>query len=194
MRPCSRLSDLEHPRGARHGKGVHANAAAVSDSFACNSLVLSGACAGADQDRVQRGADRRARFIRQGSPPVQANLDGRDQRPGGSSRPAGKARLLRRSEQSADGAGHLHEAPRRRQSRPHRLRLRHQHDGACDAGRDRAQSAVSRPFRVGGKQRVPLLSIFLDAADRARPEARFLGALLQRMLPKGHATPPSRWA
>src|SRR6478736_142797 len=49
------------------------------------------------------------------------------------------ARSLRRPEQPVDGAWHLQQAARCRQSRRHRRRLRHQYAGACDAGGRAAQ-------------------------------------------------------
>src|SRR5471030_1246522 len=42
------------------------------------------------------------------------------------------------------GAGHLHQAARRRQSRPHRRRLRHQHASAGHADRHAKEEAVPR--------------------------------------------------
>ena len=138
-----------------------------------------GAGGGADHDRLRHGADRRARRRRQDGAARDADLAGRRQRQGRAAGPAGQARLLRRPEQPADGAGDLHQAARCRQGRHHRLGLRHQHDRAGDAGRDPARPAVSRAVRARGQQRVPLPEILLDAADRARPEARLFASLFQ---------------
>ena len=70
------------------------------------------------------------------------DLGGGHQRQGRAARPAGQARLLRRPEQSLDGAGHLHQAPRRRQGRPRHRRLCDRADRARDADRDRSSNMV----------------------------------------------------
>ena len=74
----------------------------------------------AAHDRLWHGADRRARRHRQGRPARDADLARTSQRQGRALRPAGQARLLRRPDQSADGARHLHQAARRRQGRHRR--------------------------------------------------------------------------
>ena len=50
--------------------------------------------------------------------------------------------------QPGDGAGHLHQAARRRQGRPRRRRLRDQHGRAGHAGRDAEGQDVHQPVRA----------------------------------------------
>ncbi len=135
-----------------------------------HAAVRRAGCAGgrADQDRLQHGADRPLRRRRQNRAPRLQDLGGGDQRQGRPPRPAGQAGLLRRPEQPGAGAGHLHQADRRRQGRPPGVELRHQPRGSGDAGRDPAQPAVLRPVRPGGERAVPLPEILLDAAVRPR--------------------------
>src|SRR5712675_2828653 len=138
-----------------------------------------GRSGGAGDDRLWHGADRRARRCRQDGAARDANLARRHQcqgRPVGS---AGQARLLRRPEHAADGAGDLYQAARCRQGRPHCFGLWHKHGRAGDADRHPARSPVSRPLRARGEQRVSLSQVLFDAADRTRSQACLLGALLQ---------------
>ena len=69
---------------------------------------------GADQDRLQHGADRPAVAERQAGAARHEDLGGTDQREGRPARPAGEARILRRPEPIRRSAGHLHQAARRR--------------------------------------------------------------------------------
>ncbi len=106
----------------------------------------------ADQDRLRHGADRPACRQRQAGAARHEDLGRGNQRQGRSARASGQARLLRRSEQSFDGAGHLHQAARRRQGRPRAGRLRHQHGRAGHSGRhaeeEDLRSACSRSMRT----------------------------------------------
>src|SRR6516162_1216091 len=89
-----------------------------------------GAIRRADQDRLWHISNRRARAQRQVGAARPEDLGRRHQRQGRAPRPSGQAHLLRRPDQSGDGAGHLHQAARRRQGRSDHRRLRHQHAGA----------------------------------------------------------------
>ena len=111
--------------------------------------------------------DRRARAQRQVRAARAEDLGGGHQCQGRAARPPGQAGLLRRPEQSVDGARHLHQAARRRQSRPDHRRLRHQHAGAGDAGRDAEEEDVHRPVRPRREQRVQLSELFRDDPVRA---------------------------
>ena len=80
-----------------------------------------------------------------------------------------------------DGAGHLHQAARRRQSRPRARPLCHQHDRAGDAGRDaEGQGCSSALFGLAREQRIQLSEIFRD--DPVRPGHQ---AVLHRGLLRG---------
>src|SRR5712672_2162393 len=85
----------------------------------CADRQCCGAIWPADQDRFQHGDDRRPRRQRKVRAARPEDLGGGRQRQGRALRPSRQARLLRRPEQSLDGAGHLHQAARRRQGRPH---------------------------------------------------------------------------
>ena len=104
-----------------------------------------------------------------------------------------QAGLLRRSVQSGERARHLHQAARRRQSRPRRRPLCDQHRGAGHSGRHAEEQDLHRPVRARCQQRIPLSEIFLDAAVGADAE----GILHRRLLPdrggaKSEADRPSR--
>ncbi len=116
----------------------------------------------ADQDRFRHCRDRPARAERQVRAARDGNLGGGNQRQRRSAWPACAARPLRRSEQSVDGAGHLHQAARCRQSRCDRRRLRHQHAGAGDADRHAAQEDVPRPLRPRRQQRFQIRPLLRD--------------------------------
>ena len=75
---------------------------------------------------------------------------------GGLARPAGPARLLRRSEQSVASPRHLRQAARCRQSRSDRQRLCLDPDRRGDAGRDPEQEAVRQPVRHRHQRHLPL--------------------------------------
>ena len=95
--------------------------------------------------------------------------------------------------QSFDGAGHLHQAARRRQGRPRARRLRHQHGRAGDAGRDAEEQDLHQPVRARRERRVQVSEILLGAADR--PDAE--GVLHRGLLPgrggaESEAARPSR--
>ena len=125
----------------------------------------------ADQDRLRHGADRPARRQRQAGAARHEDLGRGNQRQGRAARASGQARLLRRPEQSFDGAGHLHQAARRRQGRPRGQRLRHQHGRAGDAGRDAEEQDLHQPVRARRERRVQVSEILLGAADRPDAEA-----------------------
>ena len=151
-------------------------AAAVSLGLADRRL---GPVQGADQDRLRHGADRPARRQRQVGAARPEDLGGGRQRQGRAARPSGQADLLRRPDQSGDGAGHLHQAARRRQGRPRHRRLRHQHARAGDAGRDAEEQAVHRPVRPRGEHRVQLSELLRDDPVRAGSEAGLHQGLLR---------------
>ena len=91
--------------------------------------------------------------------------------------------LLRRPEQSFDGAGHLHQAARRRQGRSRGQRLRHQHGRAGDAGRDAEEQDVRQPVRARCEPRVQVS----DNTSRCCRPAR------HRRRPSPRASSRSRW-
>ena len=90
------------------------------------------------------------RAERQADPGGARDLARRRQRQGRAARAAGRARLLRRPEQSGERAGTLHQTAQRRQGRSADRALRDQHGGAGDAGDHAAQQdddQHSRPRR-----------------------------------------------
>ena len=129
-----------------------------------------GAIRRADQDRLWHISNRRARAQRQVGAARPEDLGRRHQRQGRAPRPSGQAHLLRRPDQSGDGAGHLHQAARRRQGRSDHRRLRHQHAGAGDAGRRAEEEDADRTVRARGQQRVSLSQLLRDDSVRAGPE------------------------
>ena len=133
----------------------------------------------ADQDRSRHVAHRSARRQRQDVAGGHAGLGRRHQCQGRAARPAGQARLLRRSEQSVAGPRHLRQAARCRQSRSDRQRLCLDPDRRGDAGRDPAQEAVHQPVRHRHQRAVQLSEIFLDDPERPDAEAGIHARLLQ---------------
>ncbi len=85
--------------------------------------------------------------------PCSAQISGRKkwQRQGRPARPPGRARQLRRPVQSLDDPGHLHQASRRRQSRPRGGRLCHEHECAGYPGRDAEEQDLHQLVRARGK-------------------------------------------
>ena len=132
-----------------------------------------------DQNRLQHGADRAAGGKRQAGAAWRPDLARTGQRQRRPARPPGPAGQLRRPVQSGDRSGNLHQAARRRQSRPHRLRLCDQYGGAGHSDRHAAEQGLHRPVRARRQQRVPLSEILLDAA--VRPDAERI--LHRRLLP-----------
>ena len=118
------------------------------------------------------------------------DLGGGRQRQGRAARAPGQARLLRRPEQSGDGAGHLHEAARRRQGRPRDRPLCDRADRAGDADRDAAQQGLHRAARARRQQRVPLPELLRDdpvgagSASRAFTKGFFDIAMAQTPKPQ----------
>jgi hypothetical protein len=102
--------------------------------------------AGADQDRLQHGAHRRPRRRRQARADRDGDLARRRQCGGRAARPAGRVRLLRRSDPARERAEDLHQASDRRPGRPRRVGLRHQPDRAGDADRHAQRHGVHEPF------------------------------------------------
>ena len=126
----------------------------------------------ADQGRLQHGDDRRGGAERQAASDRSRSLARRRQRQGRPARPAGRARLLRRSEQPFQRSGHLHQADRRRQSRSFARPVRHQHGGGGDAGDHRERQGHGH---LAGGEREPafqLRPLFLDGAAGAGRRAR----------------------
>ena len=160
-------------------KRVAAFAGAVAGN-AGGFLHPAGASAGADQDRLRHGDDRAAGRQRQVGAARHEDLGRGHQQEGRADRPAGEARLLRRPEQSFDGAGHLRQAARHRQSRRHRQRLCHQHDRPGDARGHAARQGVSRPVRHRRQQRVQIQQVLRDDPDGAGPQARLHQTVLRR--------------
>jgi hypothetical protein len=132
-----------------------------------------GAIGRADQDRLQHGADRGACAQRQVGAAGAENLGGGRQRQGRGLGTSCQARLLRRQERPGRGSHDLHQAARRRQSRPADGRLCDRPAGAGDAGRDRAQEAAHRLARARGQQRVQLSELFRHDSVRAGSQAGF---------------------
>ena len=81
--------------------------------------------------------------------------------------------------QSLDRAGHLRQAPRRRQSRPRGRRLRDRDARAGNAGRHAVQEGVHRPARPRGEQRIPLPELLRDDPVGPRSEAGVHAGLLR---------------
>ena len=128
----------------------------------------AGAKRRADQDRFQHGADRSAGAERQAGAARRQDLGRGNQRQRRAARPQGRAGQLRRPVQPRERARHLHQAARRRQSRP----------SSCGYATNMVAPAMPvvmqkgktlrRLVRARRQQRVPLPEIFLDAADRSR--------------------------
>ena len=117
--------------------------------------------------RLRHEPYRPARRQRQGGIDLDADLGRGRQRQGRHSRPQGGARLLRRPDQSLDGAKYLHQAARRRQGRPDRVGLRHERDRPRDADRDAAEHGVHGAVRPERQLEVQLRSLLPDHARRA---------------------------
>ena len=104
-------------------------------------------------------------------------------------RPAGRARLLRRPEQSGERAGHLHQADHGRQSRSVARPLRHQHGGGRGAGDHGAQYDDDQHV---GDRREPAFQLFaLFRHDSGRPR-RHQGVLARLLRAGGGAERRSR--
>ena len=96
--------------------------------------------------------------------------------------------------ESVDGAGHLHQAARRRQSRSGGRRLCHQHGGAGHAGRHAEEEDLHQPVRARCERRVQLSEILLGAADRTEDQAVVHRGLLPgRDAAESEADRRSRW-
>ena len=68
--------------------------------------------------------------------------------------------------------GHLHQAARRRQSRPGGRRLCHQHGCTRDAGGHAEEENFHQPVRARREPRVQISEILLGATDRTRRPSR----------------------
>ena len=126
-----------------------------------------------DQGRHVHGAHRRRGADRQAGAARAANLARRRQRQGRCAGASGRARLLRRPEQSRERPAALHEADRRRQGRPRDRAVRDQYGRAGHPGRDAAQDDHHRHLRHRREQQIPLRPLFLDAADGPEPQKSF---------------------
>ena len=133
----------------------------------------------ADQDRLQHGDDRRPRRQRQVRIAGAEDLGRGRQCQGRPARAPGQAHLLRRPEQSGDGAGHLYEAARYRQGRSPDRPLCDRPDRAGDAHRDPAQQALHRAVGARGEQRVQLSQLFRHDPVRTGSQALLHQGLLR---------------
>ena len=137
----------------------------------CLRRARQGAIRRADQDRLLDGADRAAVAERQAGAARPADLGGRGQRQGRSARASGQAHLLRRSEPVGAGAGHLHQAARRRQGRPRARPLRHGARGGRHAGGHAEEQDDDHPVRPRRELRVQVRQVLRHDPVRARSEA-----------------------
>ena len=101
-------------------------------------------------------------------------------------RAARRAGLLRRPDESGDGARHLLQAARHRQGRPRRLRLRDQPHRARHAHHDRAQAPVHGPVRARQQPEAQVLALLPDRPQRAGSRRLLLRGLLRA---RGQADP-----
>ncbi len=141
-------------------------------------------CTGQIEDRVRARPDRSACRQRQGRAHFHADLGRGSECARRPARPSGRTRLLRRSGQSGECAGHLREAARCRQGRPRGVGLWHQHDHAGNAARHEQghdDDVADRPQRQRALQLRPL---FPDRAARRGPRRRFLARLFRSR--RGH--------
>ena len=134
----------------------------------------------AAQDRLRHEPDRPARRQRQGGADRDGDLARRRQRQGRDTRPQGRVRLLRRPDQSRDGAQHLRQAARRGQGGPRRLGLRHQRDRPGDADHDAAQAHLHEPVRAERQLEIQVRPLLPDHAGRSRPGDRLVAGILRR--------------
>ena len=141
----------------RRGRGGHALDAGKSP----------GAVRPTGHHRLLHGADRAAGGERQAGAARHEDLGGGDQRQGRPARPPGQAGLLRRSVEPLDGAGHLHQAARRRQGRPRARPLRHRPGCPGHAGHHAEGQGLHHPVRARCEPRVQLPEILRDDPDRA---------------------------
>ena len=135
----------------------------------------------ADQDRLRHGADRPARAQRPAGAARQPDLGRGSQRQRRPARPSGAAHPLRRSIQSIDRAGHLHQTARRRQSRPRDQRLCDQHGRSGHSHRHAKEQALHQPVRARCQRRVQIPAIlFVDTDGRTRTRRQTFS---ERLLP-----------
>ena len=149
---------------------------------------------GADPDRLQHGADRRARRRRQARADRDGDLARRRQRRRAACS-AAPVELVYYDDQTAPA-----NVPKiytklleRRQGRPRRLGLRHQPDRAGDADRDAQGHGVHDAVRARRQRAVQLRPLLPDHAGRARAQGGLVAPASSSSRPS-RASRPSRWS